>query len=125
MSKRSTAAVLVLLSAAAGSCKKATDPTPAPVPGFTVTITSTGASPKSLEVPLGSRILFINDDNRDHNMGSDPHPDHNECPPLNQVGLLRPGQRRETGNLVVLRTCGYHDHDLPNLTSLWGTITTK
>ena len=107
------------------SCKKATDPTPAPVPGFTVTITSTGASPTTLEVPLGSRILFINNDNRAHNMGSDPHPDHNDCPPLNQVGLLQPGQRRETGNLVVLRTCGYHDHDLPNLTSLWGTITTK
>ena len=124
MSKRSVAFGVVLL-VGAGGCKKATDPTPAPVPGFTITISSAGVSPKTLEVPLGSRILFINNDNRAHNMGSDPHPDHNDCPPLNQVGILQPGQRRETGNLVVLRTCGYHDHDLPNLTSLWGTITTK
>jgi hypothetical protein len=55
-------------------------------------------------------------------MASDPHPDHTDCPELNQVGFLSPGQSRETGNLVQVRTCGYHDHDLPNTVNLSGRI---
>jgi hypothetical protein len=55
-------------------------------------------------------------------MGSDPHPDHTACPELNQVGLLRPGETRETGNLVLVRTCGYHDHNDFDNTSLQGRI---
>ena len=30
---------------------------------------------------------------------------------MNQVGLLQPGDGRETGNLVTPRTCGFHDHE--------------
>ena len=46
-------------------------------------------------------------------MTSDPHPEHNDCPEINTVGLLQPNQSRETGNLVTIRTCGFHDHDDP------------
>jgi hypothetical protein len=55
-------------------------------------------------------------------MTSDPHPDHTTCPDLNQVGFLSPGQSRETGNLVQARTCGYHDHDVPESAALQGQI---
>jgi hypothetical protein len=55
-------------------------------------------------------------------MASDPHPDHNQCPEINSVGLLQPGQSRETGNLVVSRTCTYHDHENPDNRSLQGRI---
>jgi hypothetical protein len=55
-------------------------------------------------------------------MTSDPHPDHTDCPEINQVGLLSPGQSRETGNLVTVRTCGFHDHDNPSAQSLTGQI---
>jgi hypothetical protein len=55
-------------------------------------------------------------------MSSDPHPDHTDCPELNQVGFLNPGQSRETGNLTLPKTCGFHDHDLPNITGLQGRI---
>jgi hypothetical protein len=41
---------------------------------------------------------------------------------LNQVGLLNAGQSRESGNLVTVRACGFHDHDDPNNVSLRGTI---
>jgi hypothetical protein len=41
------------------------------------------------------------------------------------VGFLSPGQSRETGNLVVARTCGFHDHDIPGSASLQGTITIR
>lgn len=68
-------------------------------------------SPVELAVPPGTRVLFVNNDSRRHDMTSDPHPEHTNCVELNQVGLLQPGQRRETGNLVTPRTCGFHDHE--------------
>jgi plastocyanin len=116
---------LVVVVALAG-CDK-TSPTPAPTstPTTTITITSAGVSPKSVQIALGARVLFVNHDTREHEMGSDPHPDHTDCPFLNQVGLLQPGQQRETGNSVVVRTCGYHDHEDPTNTLWQGAIITR
>jgi plastocyanin len=106
-------------------CSSKTSPTPQPTPTTTITITSAGVNPKSVQIALGSRVLFVNNDTREHEMGSDPHPDHTDCPVINQVGLLLPGQQRETGNFVVVRTCGYHDHEDPT-NPLWqGSIITK
>ena len=77
-----------------------------------MTISAAGVlSPSELVVAPGTRVLFINNHSRPHNMTSDQHPDHRDCPEINQVGVLAPGQRRETGNLVAVRTCGIHDHD--------------
>jgi hypothetical protein len=73
-------------------------------------------------VPPGSRVLFVNSHSRRHDMTSDPHPDHQDCFELNQVGVLNPGQSRESGNLVTVRTCGYHDHDDPNNVNTRGSI---
>ena len=55
-------------------------------------------------------------------MTSDPHPEHNDCPEINTVGLLQAGERRETANLVTVRTCGFHDHDDANNNTLKGSI---
>lgn len=86
-------------------------------------ISASGAvSPVEIVVSPGSRVLFLNQDSRSHNMTSDPHPEHDQCPEINQVGFLQPGQSRETGNLVTVRTCGYHDHDNPDRASLKGRI---
>ena len=79
----------------------------------TITITSAGVSVTQVTVSPGSRVTFVNNDVRSHNMTSDPHPEHNDCPELNAVGLLAAGQRRESGNLNAVRTCGFHDHDDP------------
>jgi plastocyanin len=81
--------------------------------GRTVTITAAGSDPKSLTIAPGTRVLFVNNDTRSHNMTSDPHPEHDVCPEINAVGFLSPGQSRETGNLNTVRTCGFHDHDDP------------
>ena len=67
-------------------------------------------------------MLFVNNDSRRHDMTSDPHPEHNLCPEINQVGLLQPGQMRETGNLVAVRTCGFHDHENPDNSLLTGRL---
>jgi hypothetical protein len=111
--------------ALAGCGRAATVPSSPPVSSLTITLTAAGASPKDILVPLGSRVLFINNDTRSHNMASDPHPEHNDCPDINQVGFLLPGERRETGNLVIARVCGFHDHDSPEILNLHGTITIK
>jgi plastocyanin len=116
----------VLVLAACGGSDGPSEPSgPPPVQTTTITITSAGVSPKNVEVGLGTRVRFVNNDNRPHNMASDPHPIHTDCPVINQVGLLLPGQMRETGNLVEVRTCGFHDHDNATNQNLNGTITTR
>lgn len=107
----------LLLAAAVAALAPACGGSPSsPSPGgssTTITITSAGVSATAVSVSPGTRVLFVNNDARPHNMTSDPHPEHTDCPEINAVGLLQPGQRRETGNLNAARTCGFHDHDDP------------
>jgi plastocyanin len=93
--------------------------------GPTITITSSGVSPKTLTVSPGTQVTFFNNDSRSHEMASDPHPTHENCTAINQVGVVGAGQSRQTGNLNTVRSCGYHDHSLPENTSLQGTITVQ
>ena len=72
-------------------------------------------------MPPGTRVLFINNDRR-RDMTSDPHPEHNDCPEINDVGILVVGQSKETGNLVAVRTCGFHDHEDPDNNNVKGRI---
>ena len=101
--------VLALCTPACGDSGAGTSPSP-PVAGTTITITSSGVSPKNLQISAGSQVTFVNSDRINHEMNSDPHPDHTDCPAINQVGVIVPGQSKQTGNLNVVRTCGYHDH---------------
>ena len=93
-----------------------------PVPGRTITITAAGVSPQTVQIRLGERVTFVNNDSENHEMSSDQHPDHLECPPINQVGFIMPGQTKETGNFVVAETCTFHDHLRAFDTGLHGTI---
>ena len=120
-------ALTVVMGACGGSSstQPSTPPTttPAPPPGGpTITITAAGVSPKQLEIAVGSRVTFTNNDSVPHEMHSDPHPDHVDCPPINEVSALTPGQSRQTGVFSSARTCGYHDHGQSTNTSLQGTI---
>lgn len=90
--------------------------------GTTITITSSGVSPRSITVPAGSTVTFVNNDNTPHDMSSDPHPQHTDCPDVNNAGFIQPGQSRSTSALRTARTCGFHDHNQPSNTSLQGTI---
>lgn len=100
-------------------------PSPAPAGGTTITITAAGVSPRSLTVAPGTRVTFVNNDTRNHEMNSDPHPQHGDCPEIDQIGFLQPGQSKQTGNLNTVRTCGYHDHNQPSTASLQGTIVVR
>ena len=99
-------------------------PTPAPSGGTTITISSAGVvSPKTLTVAAGTRVTFVNNNTRNHEMNSNPHPFHGDCPEIDQVGFLAPEQTKLTGNLNTRRTCGYHDHNQDSNQNLQGTIT--
>jgi plastocyanin len=93
-----------------------------PAGSLMITISTAGVSPKTLTVGAGSQVTFVNNDVVSHEMHSDPHPEHTDCPEINQVGFLSPGQSRQTGNLNTIRTCGFHDHGQPTNTALQGNI---
>ena len=80
--------------------------------GTVFTLTSAGVDPKELTISPGTRVQFVNNDSRNHEMNSDPHPVHTDCPEINSVGFLTPGQSRETGTFNTARTCSFHDHNL-------------
>ncbi len=90
--------------------------------GNTFTVTGAGVRPSVVRIRMGDRVIFTNDDTVNHEMSSDDHPLHVECPAINQVGYLRPGETRETGNFVTVETCAFHDHLDPTNASFWGTI---
>ena len=125
--------VLIAIATAALACGGSSDggggtpttpttPTTPPVATTTITITANGVNPQRITVPIGSRVTFINNDNRTHEMNSDPHPTHGDCPAIDDVGFLAVGQTKQTGNLTVARTCGFHDHNQPTVGSLTGQI---
>jgi hypothetical protein len=115
--------VISALCACGGGSSTNTTPTSSTNPNQ-LTITSAGVlNANRITVSQGSRVLFVNNDAKPHLMFSDPHPEHTDCPEINQVGMLQPGEQRETGNLVTVRSCGVHDHSLPDVNGLKAQIT--
>lgn len=89
----------------------------------TITIGADGrVTPSTVTIPRGGRVTMINNHNLSHDMSSDPHPEHSQCPEINQIGFLTTGQQRTSGNFNTARTCGFHDHNLPDNTNLQGRI---
>lgn len=122
------AAAALTIVACGGGGGGGTPTTPTPNPGgggsstTTITIGTDGrVSPATLTVPVGSRVTFVNNHNRQHEMASDPHPEHTDCPEVN-IATLLPGQSRQTENLTRARTCRYHDHNENSNTNLQGAI---
>jgi len=113
-----TALAAVMVACGGGSSTSPSgsgSPTPTPTPGpagLTITITSAGVSPKTLTVARGSQVTLVNNDSINHDELSNPHPEHTDCPELETVGFMAPGQSRQTLNLNTAKTCGYHDHEL-------------
>jgi plastocyanin len=123
-------AVVVLAAACGGDSSSPSSPTPTPTPPpsgpptatTTITLTASGVSPQNITVSPGSRVTFVNSDSRTHEMNSDPHPVHTDCPEINAVSFLAVGLSKQTDPLNTVRTCGFHDHNQPTTTSLQGTI---
>jgi plastocyanin len=94
--------------------------------GATITIGANGAiSPSSVTISSGQSVTFVNNHTVNHVIDSDPHPAHTDCPAINNVDLLAPGQTRLTNALTAIRTCGFHDHNDPTNANLQGTIVVR
>jgi len=51
----------------------------------------------------------VNNDSVSHDMASNPHPIHTDCPEINGA-IIVPGASRQTAVFTRAVTCGYHDH---------------
>lgn len=79
--------------------------------GATITITAAGVNPPTVTVAVNQTVTFVNNDNRAHEMASDPHPQHGSCPSMeNGLGTISAGQTKVTHNFANAGTCGFHDH---------------
>jgi plastocyanin len=126
-----SAAVLALMLASCGGSSNtspststtSTSTTTSTTPNSaTITITSAGVNPSTVTIAVGGQVTFVNNDSAAHDMQSDPHPEHTDCPALAQVGFLNPNQSRTSGNLNTARTCGYHDHNQAEVAKWKGRI---
>ena len=127
------ASTVLTAAACGGGGGSSTPPTTTPTPptgggggdptSVTITIGANGqVSPANVTIAVGGRVTFVNSHSQPHDMSSDPHPEHTDCPEINQVGFLTTGQSRTSGNLNTRRTCGFHDHNQPTATGLQGRI---
>jgi plastocyanin len=91
--------------------------------GATITIANGGVSPSQVTIAAGQSVRFVNNDGRSHDMSSDPHPTHTNCPSLANVGVLANGQTRDSFGFAAAGSCGFHDHNDPDSNALKGRIT--
>jgi hypothetical protein len=114
--------VLAVLLTAIGACGSPAGPSGggggAATSGATITLTDTGGG--NATINSGQGVTFVNQSSRSISINSDPHPDHTDCPGLNAVGSLSPGQTKVSGALT--RQCGFHDHNNPTDGRAMGTI---
>jgi plastocyanin len=125
------AAVGVMLAACGGGMSSPTAPSStgsstsagSVTSGATITITAAGqVSPSSVSIAVGQAVTVVNNDSRPHEIASDPHPTHTNCPSINAVGSIGAGQTKTTNAFTSAQTCGYHDHNDPGNASLQGQI---
>ena len=94
--------------------------------GATITVGTNGAvSPSSVTISVGQSVTFVNNNSRNHELASDPHPAHNNCPSINALAVLGTGQTKLTNSFGAAGTCGFHDHNDPDNPGLKGTITIR
>ena len=121
------AAAIALAAALSCGGSSSTGPTPGTcTPSAnpnTLVVMNNAICPQAITVARGSQLTISNQDSQTHDMTSDPHPEHTDCPELNTIGFLNPGQSRASNNLNTARRCGMHDHSNPNSNALKATIT--
>jgi hypothetical protein len=59
---------------------------------------------------VGGTVTFANNDSINHDVAGGPDPEHRDCPEIDAVGFLTPGQSRQTQPFSRARTCEFHDH---------------
>ena len=107
-----------------GSSSSPTSPSTSSTPTIpTLTVTDTGVSPQELKISVGQQVQIINSGASIHELQPNPNPAHDDCPPMtDKPGLLNPGASGSTNSFTLAGTCGFHDHQNPDLASFQGFI---
>ena len=79
-----------------------------------VEITSSGFSPRNLEIKAGNTVRFVNKDSKKHWPASDIHPTHNLYPGFDALRGLAQGEEYSF-TFTKQGSWGYHDHLSPVL----------
>lgn len=111
-------AAIVAISFCMASCGSSSSPVaptpssgpPAPAGPVTVTITTTGFSPTEVTITAGSRVTFVNADRFGRDIVSGLDHVSRDCPEVDVVGFLGPGQSRDTAVIEPPKTCRFHEH---------------
>ncbi len=82
--------------------------------GATINLSANGVDNTQPSVKLGERLRVTNNDTRAHQFMTTPHNVHTDCPALNAIGSLAPGQSGTSDPLTTARGCGFHDHMNPD-----------
>ena len=88
--------------------------------GATITLTEAGGG--NAVITAGQAVTFVNSSSRQISVNSDPHPDHTDCPPINSIGVISPGQTKVSTAFGTVRICRFHDHNNPDDARAKGTI---
>jgi len=117
---------LVLLGNCGGASTKSvqnpTNSTPDQPP--IVTITSSGATPRELHIFARDVATFVNNDERPHEIRSDPRQNNDPRCTAVGVGLLQPGESRKAELQPSGIVCFYRDERDPANATLQGYVLT-
>ncbi len=111
--------MVVWLDGCGGTPTSPSDSTPTTP---TLTVTDTSVSPTTLQISVGDRVMIVNNGTSIHELQSNEHLVHADCPPMNTPGTLNPGASGLTGTFTLSGTCGFHDHQSPDGASFQGFI---
>lgn len=91
--------------------------------GAVIALGSSGLSPGAVTIATGQSVTFVNNDSVAHEIASGPASSYDQCPAINRVGRLEPGQRNQTGALTAARSCSFLDLMRTGDSRWQGTIT--
>ena len=98
------------------------DPDQPRSPTSTITITSSGVSPVVLHRDHPLTATFVNDDTVSHHLESAPELLWDNCPEMNALGNLKPGERRDVAFSEADAVCAYHDAAQPGNVAFQGYV---
>jgi plastocyanin len=123
-----TVAAIVVLGACGGSPSgpsSGSSGSPGPS-GAAITIGSNDTmSTTDVTISVGQSVTFVNNGSRGHQIASDPHPSHTDCPGINALATIAVGQTKLTNAFSSAGSCGFHDHNEPDNRGLQGRITIR
>jgi plastocyanin len=103
---------MALAAIAASSCGSTdpTSPSTETVHTFpqTIMIMEAHPVPEELTIAVGERVSFMNHDRTSYTVAGGREPARRDCPEIDVVGVLNPGDTRTSEPFTTAKTCDFH-----------------